>query len=215
MNETNERLRSIVEAETELFCRAKHELQTTGTPAGAVHDDVRLYARETQCGYATAFVQHGLKVRHGIETERLAGEPPLAPRDSFGRRLRHIILQHEDTLIDPTYGQWMAYAGVRAGNNETVSAQYPDRLALLVDTRESEEVLEPLAEELLTTASSERSSLVDYAPFRGMGATAILAVMNDIYTRSHYESYPTRPEHPSFAYTQRLLDVGASLQGEV
>jgi len=198
------------ESETSLFCDAlqEWELQNSNHLLRRVYADPTMHARSTNCGTAPALVQHGLKEHHGIETARLAGEPPKAPRKEFTRRaFRHILLQHENYLIDPTYGQLASWMGLSISDKDTVAENYPENLSLVVDTNDPEEQLEPLVNWLLQTKQLEHTKRNEKAPLRNLGRRALSEIVYDIYDINHYASYELAPEHISYEQIQALICI--------
>lgn len=213
MNSLREYLQASVEAETALFCEAEQLYQQSLTGFSHAHDDPLLHAREPHCGSATAFIQHNLRNHYGIETERLWGEPPLAPRLEHNNRIfGHVILRHENLLIDPTYGQLFNLTGMKAAHPATQSAHYPEELALFIDVHQPEQALEPLASALTEAASHEHAKQSAYAPLRHLGRQAVADVLFDIYNPDYYTDYTVHPLDPSYDHIQNLLQRGEQLR---
>lgn len=215
MSLSGEELGRTVEEETQLFCQAEHDNQSAKGRLGRTYDDATLYSRDSNCGVATAFLQQRLRQDHDLETERLHGQPPESPRLQFNnRRFGHVILRQNRFLIDPTYGQLFSFAGVTAGevNKQPESFRYPDKLALIVDTEEPEQALDPLVHALHAAAESEQSQQSPYAPFRGVGQGAIAATLRDLYNPDNYSHYQAQPTDPSHDHVQNILTRAKDLQ---
>lgn len=212
MDMSAERLRPIVEVETAHFCDVEQSLQVTRGATGRPRNDARLHARLTNCGVASALVQHNLQRHHDIVTTRHFGEAPLAPRTRYGRRFDHVLLQANDTFIDPTYGQLFSYIGIDASTPADKEFTYPAALSLTVDLNNPEATLEPLVDSLHEAAQSELAAQDTYAPLRGQGRQALQAVVYDIYSPDHYIPYEVETIHPSFDYIQVLKQISGSVR---
>jgi hypothetical protein len=167
------------------------------------HDDEP--ARATNCGIATGFLTERLQSNHDIATQRLRGAPPLMPRTPFGRTFDHAILRHEDTLIDPTYGQLFEYAGIDRRNPNTRATDYPESLSLLVDLNDPDATLEPLAESLDKASRFEHAQASRFAPLRNLGNVAILDILRNTYDPRYYEPFPLETYLPSYDTIQSLV----------
>ena len=213
MSMSSNELRSAVEAETAHFCDTEQTLQVSKGTLGRPRNDVRQHVRISNCGVATALVQHNLKEHYDVTTSRLFGEAPLAPRTRFGRIFGHVVLRTEDTLIDPTYGQLFSYVGVDLSSPHMKDFVHPGPLALAIDLENPDATLEPLIDDLHEAASVKTGSLDAYAPLRDQGRQAIRAVIYDIYNLEHYVPYEVEAHHPSFEYIQALKQISAEIRG--
>lgn len=200
-------LRQAIEQETNAFCAAEQTFQQRKGQLGAKYDDASLHARVSNCGAATAFVQQRLQENHDISTERLYGVSSLAPRSQHGNRsFGHVILRHENTLIDPTYGQLFAFAGIHPRQPEVTASDYPRELALMVDVAQSDDALAPLAR-AIDEASRHEYAQDNYSPLRGVGAVAIQAVLRDVYAPSNYTQRVYDNDDPLYDRVQTLLSI--------
>lgn len=198
-------LHQAVEDEMALFCHVEQAAQREKGATGRVYGDERLHARLSNCGVATAFVQDRLRSRYDIQTERLYANLTQAPRREAGNRtFEHVILRHESTLIDPTYGQLFSYVGIQPVVADADDLPYPRDLALLVDSDQPDSVLEPLASALEAAGTLERAQRRTYGPLRDVGRQAIVAVLRDIYTPAHYTLYERQVDDMSH---DRITDL--------
>lgn len=212
MSTSVDRLRSIVEEETAHFCATEQVLQQSMGQNGRTYEDPSIHARLTNCGRATALIQHNLREHHTIATQRIFGEPPLAPRLRYNsRRFGHVLLRTNDTLIDPTYGQLFSYVGLTPSQSHETFA-YSGPLSLTIDLSQPGAALEPLVDDLHAASQLEIAQLDEYGPLRGKGRQAIKAVIYDIYNPGHYIPYEVERFHPSYDYTEALKQVSDSLR---
>lgn len=213
MGELQPAVRQAIEDEAALFCRVTQAYQRDKGAVSRVFADESLQARTSNCGIATAFMQQRLREQYDFDTERMYAEPPLAPRSQYnGHITGHMLLRHESTLIDPTYGQFFSYVGMRAGQEAVDASAYPDNLALLVSETHPDEALEPLAAAMLATSELEHVARSEYQPLRGLGRQAILCVLRDIYTSDHYEPRELKPEDGLYDWTTELVRMAAHLR---
>ena len=208
----HEQLDRIVQTETAHFCDTEQALQISRGATGRPRDDARLHARLTNCGIASALVQHNLQHYHNITTNRLFGEAPLAPRTRFSRKFGHVLLRTDDVLIDPTYGQLFSYVGIDASTPAGKDFAYPDTLSLAVDVNNPDATLEPLVDSLHEAAQSKLAAQDTYAPLRDQGRQALQAVVYDIYNPDNYIPYEVESLHPSFDYVQALKQISDQLR---
>lgn len=210
MSESINRLRHIVETETAHFCETEQALQVGKGTLGRAHDNPETHARLTNCGKATALVQHNLHKHHDTATQRLFGEPPLAPRIRHtNRKFGHVLLRTDEALIDPTYGQLFSYVGLHAPVSYD-DFSYPNPLSLTIDLSNPAETLDPLIDSLDEASRRESAQLDNYGPLRGQGRQAIRAVIYDIYNPDNYVPYEVETIHPSFDYIQALKQISAA-----
>jgi len=205
----HEEVSRIAEDETMQFCKAEQIIQQSKGTIGRTYDDVSLHARATHCGLATAFIQHYLKQNQGITSERLFGEPPLAPRTEMHRKFGHVIVAVDQFLVDPTYGQLFSYVGVPLPHLATEhDFTYPDHLSLVIDANDPERALEPFIDTLKATNMPD----AQYAPLRGMSRAAIADVVYDIYNPANYQSYELESMHPMYDYVQALKQASDQIR---
>lgn len=213
MKPTHESLSRAVEAEVALFCEAEQIFQQQKGNLGKTYGDDSLHARSSNCGIATAFLQQALHTHHNIATERLYGEPPKAPRSEHGNRIfGHVILRHETTLIDPTYGQLFAFVGMTPQQIETVKHYYPEHLALLIGAEQRGATLSSLADSLHRASLRDHVQLQRYAPLRGVGKQTIAAALGDIYEPSHYTQHQASSADLTYDHLQEILRIANSVR---
>ncbi|GEM_PF-3876881 len=215
MSLSRETLQTIAESETVHFCNAEQQLDLHRMGNHKRYDDPLIHARRTNCGIATALLQHTLREYHGIETTRLVGEPPQAPRTSSGRTFSHVILQHDRFIIDPTSGQLASYMGLDHADKETALSHYPSNAALVIDTTKPEEGLEPFVDSLMTIEQLEHVRRHKYGPLRNLGRQAVSAAVYDIYNLDHYRPFPVEPFLVSYDYIEGLKQTSDSLRSEI
>lgn len=213
MNTSIDHLRSIVEDETSHFCDTEQALQEEKGTLGRTYGDPTLHARTTNCGIATALIQHNLRTHHNIATDRLFGEPPLAPRERYNsRKFGHVLLRTETALIDPTYSQLFSYVGVSVSRSRANDFIYPEPLALTIDLENPEKTLDSLVDSLEEASQTEIAKRDDYAPLRGKGSRAIRAAIYDIYNIDNYVPYEIETYHPSFDYIEALKQISSNMR---
>lgn len=207
MGHSRESIHSILEQETRLFCQAELARQALMTLPSARYNHNDDPARATNCGLATGVLQNNLREYHGVVIDRIQGTPPEMPAYGYNhRRFSHVLLRHEDFLLDPTYGQLFGFAGIDRNNPAVSSSSYPESLSLVVDLNNPDETLDPVAESLEEATHKEYSHKDEVlAPLRGLGKNAILNILRDVYDTDSYEASELSPDQSNFESIQKII----------
>jgi hypothetical protein len=170
--------------------------------------DIDLQLRGTVCGLATAALQLYMQERHGVVLERRQTTPDSAPRGLNSRRLSHVALFDDDSLIDPSYGQFYTYVGLSqaaAQEQRELRRLYPaDKIAIVPQQRAAAfadktarhmQAVEPQAMRL------RRPDSPAYPPDKSLVGTSLedkRRVLRDIWNPNAYKPFPVEAQSSSF-----------------
>ncbi len=204
-----EQLHPLLEQETRNFCDAMLEIENSrGVPAMRYYHDEDP-ARTTNCGVATGSIQESLLTYHNVATDRFLTEPTTEAMQitSLNRRFSHVVLRHENLILDPTYGQLFERSGLDRHHPKTQATDYTTDLSLIVDLNNQDATLEPLAEALDEATHLEHAKESVFAPFRDIGKNAILASLRDLYNSENYTRFDVTPELVSYDRIQGIIQM--------
>jgi hypothetical protein len=206
------KLESVVAASTPLLERALY-LEVERRYA------TELQLRGTVCGLATAALQLYANERHGLVLDRRRVTPPKAPRGMNSRKLEHVGLFDDNTMIDPTYGQFFSYVGL-----SQTAAQYQPGLVTLfpkdkvavIPKREARTFARSMAAHMHAVEPEvlrrTPSGYVAYPPensLRGSSLAKKEEVLEDIWNPNGYRDFPLDSQSTSFQ--NRALRLAARM----
>ena len=163
-----------------------------------------LQLRDTVCGFATGALQKYLDEVHGIHTDRLLTTPDEAPRGLSSRRLTHVVLRHNDHIIDPTYGQFMQFVGLdpRTAADHGHEDLYPEPKIAVYDVDEWRAFADSMAEHAyhLDQFAGIKKPELELPPFgalRGASLDDMKHAYRAVWDPAGYEDFPleSQPQH--------------------
>jgi hypothetical protein len=175
--------------------------------------DTGLQLRGPVCGLSTAALQLYWQERHGIALERRIATPAKAPRGLNSRRLNHVALFDESTMVDPSFGQFFAYVGlsreaVRA--NSGLDTLYPSDKVAVVPVHGLAPFADAMAAHMHAiepeVARRRAPDVLAYAPDKSLVGTSLdekQAVLRDIWNPDNYA--PAQLEDESTSFQRRAL----------
>lgn len=210
----HEQLHTLLEQETRNFCEATLAVENSRAVPAVHYYHNEDPARTTNCGVATGSIQDSLLTHYSVETDRFLTEPTaeIMQRTSLNRRFSHVVLRHENLILDPTYGQLFERSGLDRRHPKTQATDYPTDLSLIVDLNDQDATLEPLAEALHETTHLDHAKESTFAPFRGIGEKAILASLRDLYNPENYTPFAVTPEFVSYDAIQGIIQMTEQLR---
>lgn len=206
------KLESVVAASTPLLERALYLEEERRYNA-------ELQLRGTVCGLATAALQLYTNERHGLALERRRAAPPKAPRGMNSRRLEHVGLFDDDTMIDPTYSQFFSYVGLSqaaAGHHSGLATLFPKDKVAVIPRRQAQAFARSMAAhmhavepEVLRRTSS---GYVAYPPENSLTGSSLAKkeeVLEDIWRPNGYKDFPL--DGQSISFQNRALRLAARM----
>lgn len=168
--------------------------------------------RFTQCGLATAALQAYLLETHDIPTKRSIIKLPDAPRGLNFRTLSHVVLETDDHVIDPTYGQFMNFVGLtpKSADQHNVAHLYPKPKILVFPKSKADIVAETFARHAhkLDEAGVIPEDIGAYAPvdaLRGANFDEKLRVYSSVWTPQNYNDFPLSDQPEGFQEAARRV----------
>lgn len=190
---STEKIKRIIQESTPALEKAIYDSPLKAHP-DALPEDMQLY--NVNCGLGTAALQHYLLDEHDIKTERIITHID-KPRTHNFRRLSHVALRTEHTLIDPTANQFLSFVGLtaeRAHEEKKTSLFDPEKVFVfdIADTRARINVFSQQAYtidrmNLVPLTGTEYGS--DGA-LRGASQTDMDDVYHAIWNLDNYAPYP-------------------------
>lgn len=159
------------------------------------HLEAGLQLRSSNCGLATATLQLYLQELYDIPTERLLAVPPKAPRGLNSRRMAHVVLCHEGTIIDPTYSQFLGYVGLQAfrvSEHGSLQQLWPEAKIAYIDQSKTDQFADNLASyahKIAPTIHDIRGDEVRYTPDSALSNKSFAEkrdIYRDIWSANNY-----------------------------